>query len=88
MKTWSFMNGSKKMVYKVSAYYMLLLISMPSLFADEQTNTEVIPTIDFLEFLGDWETEEGEWLDPMEFENEELGQLIETTNETKNDNEH
>ncbi len=26
------------------------------------------PSLEFLEFLGDWETEEGQWTDPAEFE--------------------
>lgn len=25
------------------------------------------PSVELLEFLGDWETKEGEWQDPMEF---------------------
>lgn len=27
-----------------------------------------IPTIEFLEFLGEWETEDGRWIDPEELE--------------------
>ncbi len=26
------------------------------------------PSLEFLEFLGDWETEDGQWTDPAEFE--------------------
>jgi hypothetical protein len=26
------------------------------------------PTLEFLEFLGDWETDDGEWIDPEELE--------------------
>jgi hypothetical protein len=27
-----------------------------------------IPTLEFLEFLGEWETEDGRWIDPEELE--------------------
>jgi hypothetical protein len=67
---------------------MLLLYSMPSLFAEEQVNTEVIPSMAFLEFLGEWETEQGEWSDFVEFEGEETVRLIEKTSESKTDNEN
>ncbi len=60
---------------------------MTPLFAEEQTDNEVIPSVDFLEFLGEWETEEGEWIDPAELENEELGQLIESTSNFKINND-
>ena len=82
------MNGSKKMVYRVSTYAMLLFLSMTQLFAEEETNTESMPSVEFLEFLGEWETEQGEWLDPVEFENDGLDQLIETTLESKSDNDN
>lgn len=61
---------------------------MPSLLAEEQLNNEQMPSMDFIEFLGEWETEQGEWIDPVDLENEETGQLIETTSETKIDNEN
>lgn len=82
------MNGSKKMVCRVSVYCMLFFCSMPSLLAEEQLNNEQMPSMDFIEFLGEWETEQGEWIDPVDLENEETGQLIETTSETKIDNEN
>ncbi len=63
---------------------------MASIFAEEQMNSEEMPSIAFLEFLGEWETDDGEWIDPVELENEEIGQLIETTtsSEVKTDNEN
>jgi hypothetical protein len=74
------------MRYRVSACFMLMLCSMSSLFAEGQSNKEAMPSMEFLEFLGEWETEEGEWIDPVEFENEEFGKLIETAIETENEN--
>lgn len=76
------MNGSMNMNYRGSAYFMLLLCFITSLFAGEQTATETMPSMAFLEFLGEWETEEGEWIDPLELEDEDFGKLIETTIET------
>ena len=58
---------------------------MSSLYAEEHKNKETMPSIEFLEFLGEWETEEGEWIDPIEYENEELGKLIEAAIETDDD---
>jgi hypothetical protein len=84
------MNGSKKMVCRVSSCFILLFCLSASLFAEEQINNEEVPSMAFLEFLGEWETEEGEWIDPIELENEEIGNLIETTSESKvkTDNEN
>jgi hypothetical protein len=57
--------------------------------ANEQVSNEVLPSMDFLEFIGEWETEEGEWIDPLDLEREETGQLIETISEQNNtDNEN
>jgi hypothetical protein len=61
---------------------------MTSLFAEEQMTNETMPSMDFLEFLGEWETEQGEWIDPLELEDEEIGKLIETTIEVNTDNDN
>ncbi len=80
------MNGSKKMRYRASVCFMLMFCSLTPLFAEEQSAEEDIPTMEFLEFLGEWETEEGEWIDPIVLENEEFGKLIETAIESDNEN--
>ncbi|MCH7501481.1 MAG: hypothetical protein IH886_16035 [Nitrospinae bacterium] len=36
-----------------------------------EVDTET-PSMDLLEFLGDWETDDGEWIDPEEMEQIEL----------------
>ena len=38
-------------------------------FAAEEKINEEIPSLEFLEFLGSFETENGQWIDPMEIEN-------------------
>lgn len=78
------MNGSKKMFYRVSLCLWLLICSTSSLLAEEQSHEE-IPTIEFLEFLGEWETDDDDWIDPADLENDEIGKLIETTIEMDND---
>ena len=82
------MSGSKKMVCRANFYVLFLLCTMTSLFAEERINIEEIPSMDFLEFLGEWETEQGEWIDPVALEDEEIGKLIETTFEINTDNEN
>jgi len=62
---------------------LLGLLSSPA-FAQEPgqvregTEESEMPSLEFLEFLGDWETEDGEWIDP-----EELEQIALTTQEQK-----
>lgn len=38
------------------------------------------PSLEFLEFLGDWETDDGEWIDP-----EELEQIVIADQDQKNE---
>ncbi len=60
---------------------------MSSLFAEQQIVDETMPSMAFLEFIGEWETDEGEWIDPLDLEREETGKLIETISDQKiNDN--
>ena len=78
------MNGSKNMNYRGRTWFIVMLCVFPPLFAEEQTSNETMPSIEFLEFLGEWETEEGEWIDPVELENDEFGKLIETESDNEN----
>ncbi len=74
------MNGSKKMYYRASMSVIMMLLSVSSSNAEEFNTTE-LPSIDFLEFLGEWETEEGEWIDPLELEGEVFANLNEESEE-------
>jgi len=38
---------------------LTLLVILPAISAAED-----MPSMEFLEFLGEWETEEGDWIDP------------------------
>ncbi|HIF50064.1 MAG TPA: hypothetical protein EYQ42_00765 [Thiotrichaceae bacterium] len=78
---------------KFGTWFIFLILLISYSFAEEQMNTEEIPSIAFLEFLGEWETEQGEWIDYVELENEEpeneeLEKLIESTSDSKIDNEN
>lgn len=43
---------------------------------------EETPSIEFLEFLGAWETDEGGWIAPEELADDEFAQLLEAVIET------
>jgi len=52
----------------VSTGLFLLFSAMGSLlYADENTGDDNL-SLEFLEFLGSFETENGQWVDPMEIE--------------------
>jgi hypothetical protein len=75
------------MVYRASAWF-ILLCSISSLYAEEIASDGVskkMPSMDFLEFLGEWETIQGEWLDPETLEDEEIEKLIETKTNINNE---
>ena len=64
-------------LYMMGTIFMLTTLSAPGLaqqIESEQTNTRQeeksgeIPSLEFLEFLGEWETEDGRWIDPEELE--------------------
>lgn len=40
--------------------------------------TEAPPPLELLEFLGQWETDDGEWIDPQELEDPALVNLLES----------
>jgi len=48
---------------------IIILLITPSLHSEE-TEKEDTPSIDFLEFLGEWETTAGDWIAPEELEGE------------------
>lgn len=54
---------------------------MPTLHAAEidasQTGDNAIPDLEFLEFLGQFETDEGQWISPGNLMSEEFANLLE-----------
>ena len=62
MKNWNFTNGWR--MSKVLVNYTLVLILV---FAscDVLAEDEEQPSLEFLEFLGELETQDGKWIDPL-----------------------
>lgn len=79
------MNGSKMMFYRASTCLCILIYSTSPSFSEEKNNSDSLPSMEFLEFLGEWETDEGEWVDPEYLDNEAIGKLIEVMKETNNE---
>lgn len=64
------------------AFVLVTGLNLAVVHADEPTlEEEDAATLEFLEFLGDWETEDGEWVDPEELEQ------IETIDQEQDDND-
>jgi len=66
-------------------YWGLLLVTPMALAADEAPDET--PSLDFLEFLGEWEDAQGNWQDPLEYEipEDRLDAQIPDTNVEQND---
>jgi len=67
MKSWNFISGWQKNKLRVRVGLMVLLMNSSLVFSNEQQekNNDESAEIEFLEFLGSWEDENGDWLDPM-----------------------
>ena len=51
----------------IAALVMVLLGSKPTVGAEQQAREEQ-PSLELLEFLGEWQTKDGVWFDPTEKE--------------------
>mgnify|MGYP000128961095 FL=1 len=72
------MNGWMSMNYRHSLI-LLLMIQFSSILQATSEQDNGAPSLDLLEFLGEWESSDGEWLDPAEFEDNDFAKLIEST---------
>lgn len=99
MKTWIFTYGSLRMGFqsncKIGLLSLLIFGSISAAnVAEEETEDEVeVPSLEFLEFLGSFETDEGEWIDPESLMSEEFTELLQAApiivpNENANDNQN
>jgi hypothetical protein len=77
--------------YLMGAVLILTALSAPGQAQPTESATtnkrqaekgEEIPSLEFLEFLGEWETEDGRWIDP-----EELEQMPVPDSKKKNEDE-
>lgn len=67
MKKWTFISGLKRvklMAELLTVFIMLLFLSIFS-FSVMADDKQEKPSTELLEFLGEWETEQGEWFDPF-----------------------
>lgn len=46
-----------------------LLVLLLSIALDAKASSDDKPSMELLEFLGEWQTKDGEWVDPMRFMN-------------------
>lgn len=46
---------------------VVLMISLLALAFDANAKDQDKPSMELLEFLGEWQTKDGEWVDPMRF---------------------
>lgn len=74
------MSGWKSMNYRPSLMLSLMMLIYTPIYAESDEKPE-IPSPEFLEFLGEWETTDGEWVDPNEFGDEDLARLLTITDE-------
>ncbi len=44
---------------------LLLAVLMSGIYLPQATATNDIPSTDFLEYLGEFETKDGDWIDPV-----------------------
>ena len=71
----------------INLFLLLLTYSVTTQAADnvdENNSTSELPDLTLLEFIGRWETDEGEWINPVDFIDGDFAQLIEsaTTDES------
>ena len=74
------MSGWKNMNYRHKLLLLSMILFSPISQAQNQQEDEA-PSLELLEFLGEWETGDGEWLDPAELEDDDFAKLISLTYE-------
>lgn len=86
MRTWISIYGLLTMSYStsntVSALAILLLVAPQAARLAEQLAEDPeqpLPNLELLEFLGSFETNSGEWVDPIQFLEPEVGQFLDRT---------
>ena len=66
------------MNYRHSLIVLMMTILSPLLQAETQKDEDA-PTPELLEFLGEWETSSGEWIDPEALADEDFAKLLSLT---------
>lgn len=60
---------------------VLIMLTLPHISRAEPEDQETPPSAELLEFLGEWETVDGQWIDPAEFEDEDFAELLRVTDD-------
>ena len=62
---------------------MMVAISIPVLA--QEPESEESPSLEFLEFLAEWETADGKWIDPAMLEDKALDPVLDKDREKKDE---
>lgn len=84
MKTSSSMNGLNRMKSPLNGFVFILMSLLPTSSPAGTTAEQELPSAEFLEFLAEWETDQGEWLGPAQFEDDSFDQLFEDEADAEN----
>jgi hypothetical protein len=84
MRTWISMNGLSNMSYLLNIIFILMILFIETVYSESHLENETI-SLEFLEFLADWETNQGDWVGPEKFEDDSFDQLYEVEEENVNE---
>ena len=87
MKTSSSMNGLSNMKFLLNGLILMITSLLPTLNLAGTTKLEELPSVELLEFLSEWETDQGEWAGPAQFEDDSFDQLFEDDENAEEENE-
>ena len=71
------------MNYQPSLLLLTMILFSTPMKADNSRDG-ARPSMAFIEFLGEWETSSGEWIDPENFEDEDFVNLMTLTDDENN----
>ena len=60
---------------------LLLMILLSPISQAETREDDAVPSLELLEFLAEWETDDGQWLDPETLEDDDFAKLVSLTYE-------
>ncbi len=85
MRTLISMNGSNSMSCLPRILIIVMGLVSTASFAGSDKQDEMEVSMEFLEFLSEWETEQGDWVGPDGFIDNTFDQFYEVENEDTED---
>ena len=85
MKTSNSMSGLNRMKYRLKGLILIMMSLFPTLNPAETTTGRELPSAEFIEFLIEWETDQGEWAGPELFVDDSFDQLFEDEENAEDD---